>query len=205
METRRGSSIPPRRRCRLISHFSMGPHKGETCQGIYEWTGDEAKKLKISIQDPGAEVGRPTDFKMKKGSQTSLIALRSIPPIDPVKEPASSEELPGAFDILSIPEFLARANRNRDRQQRTPERKADGGQRESKSLPRTGKGEEIRSVIQPIDPFQTPKQHRLLTLSQRSKQGSEVSWNLWKPQMGNDKIFVGSAMTNPWIERASAG
>ena len=69
--------------------FLDGPHKGETCPGIYERSGDEGKNLRIRMQDPGAKVGRPTSFDTPEGSQTTLIQLRSIPPIDPVKELAS--------------------------------------------------------------------------------------------------------------------
>jgi uncharacterized protein (TIGR03067 family) len=69
--------------------FLDGPHSGETCLGIYERSGDEGRNLRIRMQDPGAKIGRPTSFEMKRGSQTSLIALRSIPPIDPVIELAS--------------------------------------------------------------------------------------------------------------------
>ncbi len=69
--------------------FLDGPHKGETCLGIYERSGDEGKNLRIRMQDPGAKVARPTDFAWQAGSQTSRIALHSIPPIDPMKELAS--------------------------------------------------------------------------------------------------------------------
>lgn len=66
--------------------FLDGPHKGKTCPGIYEWDGKAPKPLKILIQDPGGEAGRPTSFEREAGSPTSQITLRPHPPVDPVKE-----------------------------------------------------------------------------------------------------------------------
>lgn len=80
------SSTTPRQ---IDLTFLDGPYKGETCLGIYERSGDEGKNLTIRMQDPAARVERPTDFVWQSGSQTSLIVLRSIPPIDPGKELAS--------------------------------------------------------------------------------------------------------------------
>ncbi len=69
--------------------FANGPFRDEKCLGIYDWIGDDATKLHILMQNPGAGVGRPTSFARRAASQTSQITLRPIPPIDPVKELAS--------------------------------------------------------------------------------------------------------------------
>ncbi|MBI1313696.1 TIGR03067 domain-containing protein [bacterium] len=66
--------------------FLDGPSKGEKCLGIYDWSGDDGKTLRILLHDPGAKIGRPTSFERKVGDQTSQITLHPLPPIDPVKE-----------------------------------------------------------------------------------------------------------------------
>lgn len=69
--------------------FLDGPHKGQTCLGIYEWIREGEKKLRIVMQDPETTVGRPTTFERSAGSQYSRFVLSTTPPIDAEKELAS--------------------------------------------------------------------------------------------------------------------
>jgi uncharacterized protein (TIGR03067 family) len=69
--------------------FLDGPHKDQTCLGIYDWTGEGEKKLRILLQDPEATGGRPTSFERQAGSEFSRFVLSTTPPIDAAKELAA--------------------------------------------------------------------------------------------------------------------
>jgi uncharacterized protein (TIGR03067 family) len=66
--------------------YLSGPFAGKKTLGIYEWGGTNGKTLKISNQDPGAEVERPKAIEMKGSGQTSLIFLDPSEPVNPEKE-----------------------------------------------------------------------------------------------------------------------
>ncbi|MDB5390138.1 MAG: blaR1 2 [Planctomycetaceae bacterium] len=170
--------------------FLDGPHKGEVCLGIYEWIGNSGKKLRIRMQDPGAKVGRPTDFELKAGSQTSLIALRSIAPIDPVKELASFQGT-WCFDTLQFriwPEPIGIGIDGNGRQ--SEQRMVVKGNQISWT---DRQGTPITAEFT-IDPFKTPKQIDFTFLSGPNR--GAKSLGIYEPQMGNDD-YLWLCMTNP--------
>ncbi|MDB5345045.1 MAG: TonB domain/peptidase domain protein [Schlesneria sp.] len=170
--------------------FLDGPNKGETCPGIYEWSGDNGRNLRIRMQDPSAKVGRPTNFEMKKGSQTSLIVLRPIPPVDPVKELASFQGT-WCFDTLQFRIWPEPIGVGIDGDGRTSEQRMVVKGNQITWTDRQGK--EI-AVSFTIDPFQTPKQIDFTFLIGPHR--GAKSLGIYEPQMGNDN-FLWLCMTNP--------
>jgi uncharacterized protein (TIGR03067 family) len=170
--------------------FLDGPNKGETCSGIYEWNGDQGKKLRIRIQDPGAKVERPTNFEMTPGSQTSLIVLRPIPPVDPVKELASFQGM-WCFDVLQIADWPQPIGIGTDSDGRTSEKRMVVKGNQISWTDR--QGEHVTAEFT-IDPFKTPKQIDFTFIQGRQK--GQKAIGIYEPQMGNDK-FLWLCMTHP--------
>lgn len=52
-----------------------GPHKGKKSLGMYRWGGIDNRTLEMNVQDPGADVPRPTSISWRSDGQTSLIFL----------------------------------------------------------------------------------------------------------------------------------
>jgi uncharacterized protein (TIGR03067 family) len=134
--------------------FLNGPYNDMKCLGIYDWDGIEGKNLKILMQDPGANIGRPTSFERKAGSHTSQITLRPLPPVDPAKELASLQGT-WCFDVLQFrvwPEPIGIGSDGMGR--KSEKRWAVKGNR----ITWVGQDGERTYVTFTIDPFKTPKQ-----------------------------------------------
>ena len=172
--------------------FLDGPHKGETCLGIYEWSGDEGKKLKIRMQDPGAKVDRPTSFARKAGSQTSLIAIHSIPPIDPVKELESFQGT-WSFDLTQPWTWPQPIGVGTDSNDRKSEKR---WVIERNQITWVGRDGERIYVTFTIDPFKTPKQIDFTFVN--GPQRGQKSIGIYEPALG-DENYLWLCMT-----RASA-
>ncbi len=170
--------------------FLDGPHKGKTSLGIYEWTGDEGKNLRIRMQDPEARVGRPTGFEMKAGSQTSLVTLRPIAPVDPVKELASFQGT-WCFDILQFRIWPEPIGIGTDSNGRKSEKRMVV---KGNHITWTDRQGEQIVVEFKIDPYQTPKQIDFTFLTGPNRGAKSIG--IYEPQMGNDK-FLWLCMTNP--------
>jgi uncharacterized protein (TIGR03067 family) len=170
--------------------FLDGPHKGETCLGIYEWTGDDGKNLRIRLQDPEADVGRPTSFAMPAGSQTTLVLLHQILPIDPAKEFASFQGI-WSFDIQQLWDWPPPIGIGTDGKGRGSEKRwVVNGNRITWT---SQEGEQIIASFT-IDPLKTPKEIDIKFLNGPFK--GEKSLGIYEPQMGNDN-YRWLCMTNP--------
>lgn len=170
--------------------FLDGPYKGETSLGIYEWTGTEEKKLRIRMQDPRAKVGRPSGFEMKAGSQTSLIALHSLAPIDPVKELASFQGT-WCFDILQIAGWPQPIGIGTDGNGRKSEKRMVVKGNQISWTDR--QGDQVTAEFT-IDPFKTPKQIDFIFIE--GAQRGQKAIGIYEPAMGNDE-YRWLCMTHP--------
>lgn len=170
--------------------FLDGPHKGEKCPGIYEWTGDDGMSLRIRMQDPGANVGRPTSFAMPAGSQTSLVVLRPIAPIDPVKELASFQGI-WCFDVQQLWDWPPPIGIGTDGKGRGSEKRWVVTRNQITWI--SQEGERIYASFT-IDPFKTPKEIDFKFVNGPYK--GEKSLGIYEPQLGNDH-YRWLCMTNP--------
>jgi uncharacterized protein (TIGR03067 family) len=170
--------------------FLGGPHKGKNCLGIYDWTGEEGKNLRIRMQDPGANVGRPTSFQMPAESRTSLIVLRPIAPIDPVKELASFQGV-WSFDVQQLWDWPPPIGIGIDGKGRSSEKRwVVNGNR----ITWTSQEDERIVVSFTIDPSKTPKEIDFKFLTGPYK--GEKSIGIYEPQRGNEN-YLWLCLTNP--------
>lgn len=187
LAARIGPSASPRQ---IDLTFLDGPYKGENCLGIYEWTGKDGRNLGIRMQDPGARAGRPTGLAMPAGSQTSLIVLRRIVPIDPEQELASFQGT-WCFHVQQLWDWPAPIGIGNDGKGRGSEKRWVVNGNRITWMSREG---ERITVSFTINPFKTPKEIDFTFLS-GPHQGAR-SLGIYEPQMGNDR-YRWLCMTNP--------
>lgn len=134
--------------------FVDGPHKGQMCPGIYDCDSGATRTLKILIQDPEADVGRPTAFERKAGSQTSLLTFRTHPPIDAARELALFQGT-WSWDFSQPWTWPQPIGVGTDGEGRTSEKRwvIDGNQ-----ITWVGRDGHRANVKFTIDPFKAPKQ-----------------------------------------------
>jgi len=134
--------------------FLDGPHKGQTWLGIYDWTGEGEKKLRVMLLDPESLAGRPTSFERLPGSQVSRFVLSATPPIDAAKELASFQGT-WSWDYSQLWTWPQPIGVATDSEGRKSEKRwvIDGNQ-----ITWVGRDGRRVYVSFTIDPFKTPKQ-----------------------------------------------
>lgn len=133
--------------------FLDGPHKGETCLGMYEWGGVNKTMLMMSVLDPGAKVARPTSISMQGGGQTSLIFLQPVPP-DETKRELASLQGTWKFDMIQTDGWPKTSGKG-------PERNGHGDDLQwvikGNEITRTSRDGEEAKLSFTIDPTKAPK------------------------------------------------
>lgn len=169
--------------------FLDGPHKGQTCLGIYDWTGEGEKKLHIMLQDPEAKAGRPTKFERPAESQVSRFVLSATPPIDAAKELASFQGT-WSWDWSQLWTWPQPIGVCEDSDGRKSEKRwvIDGNQ-----ITWVGRDGKRVYVTFTIDPFATPKQIDFTFLS--GPQAGKKSIGIY--ESGDDENYRMLCMTDP--------
>lgn len=169
--------------------FLDGPHQGQTCLGIYDWTGEGEKKLRIILQDPEAKVGRPTSFDRMSGSQVSLFVLSATPPIDAAKELAAFQGT-WSWDYSQLWTWPQPIGVCEDGEGRKSEKRwtIDGNQ-----ITWVGRDGRRVYVSFTIDPFKTPKQIDFTFLS--GPQAGKKSIGIYESR--DDENYRMLCMTDP--------
>ncbi len=170
--------------------FLDGPLKDQKCLGIYDWDEKDGKTLKILMQDPGAKVDRPTSFARKAGSQTSLIVLHAIPPIDPVKELASFQGT-WSFDLTQPWTWPQPIGLGIDSNGRKSEKR---WVIEGNRITWVGRDGERIYVTFTIDPFKAPKQIDFTFVNGPHR--GQKSIGIYEPAWGNEN-YRWLCMTDP--------